>query len=277
MTAVIAVVLAFESSSGLASAYGIAVTGAMAIDAILAYFVARTRWHWSLPLAVAVFGLLLLVDLAFFGANALKIPSGGWFPLVLAALVFGLMRTWRLGRKVLIDRLQKDAPPCEEFAARMSERPPHRVPGIAVFLTGRTETVPRSLLHNLKHNHVLHECIVIATVVPEGVPHIPDAQRVEVEHLPCNFHTARIHFGFMDTPDVPAALAGARLVDNDAQSTMRTTYFLSREVLVASPRPDLGPWSEQVFIALANMATSAAAFFHLPTNRVMEVGTQVEI
>ena len=277
MAAVIAVVLAFESSSSLASAYGIAVTGAMAIDAILAFFVARTRWHWSAPLAVAVFGLLLTVDLAFFGANALKIPSGGWFPLVLAALVFMLMRTWRQGRKVLIDRLVNNSPTCESFAAQIAERPPHRVPGIAVFLTGRAEVVPRALLHNLKHNHVLHDCIVIATVIPEEVPHIPDDERVTVEHLPGNFHRASIRFGFMDDPDVPAALARVRLVGDDADTTMRTSYFLSREVLVASPRPDLGPWSEQIFIALANMATSAVAFFRLPPDRVLEVGTQVEI
>jgi KUP system potassium uptake protein len=277
MAAVVAVVLAFESSSSLASAYGIAVTGAMAIDAVLAFFVARTRWRWSAPLALAVFGLLLLVDLAFFGANVLKIPSGGWFPLVLGALIFGLMRTWRLGRRALLERLTNNAPTCEQFAAQIAKRPPRRVPGIAVFLTARAEVIPRSLLHNLKHNHVLHDCVVVATVIPEEVPYIPDAERVAVEHLPGNFHRAQIRFGFMDDPDVPAALARARLIGTDADTAMRTTYFLSREVLVASPRPDLGPWSEQVFIALSNMATSAAAFFRLPPDRVLEVGTQVEI
>jgi len=277
MAAVIAVVLAFESSSGLAAAYGIAVTGTMTITAMLAYFVARTVWHWSKPLAVIVFGLLLMVDAAFFTACLLKIPYGGWFPLLLGALVFTLMRTWRHGRRVLIDRLTDNAPSCESFAAQMAERPPHRVPGIAVFLTGRSEVVPRALLHNLKHNHVLHDCIVIATVIPEEVPHIPDDERVTVEHLPGNFHRARIRFGFMDTPDVPSALARVRLTSDDTDTAMRTSYFLSREVLVASPRPDLGPWSEQVFIALANLATSGAAFFRLPPDRVLEVGTQVEI
>jgi KUP system potassium uptake protein len=273
---VIAVTLGFGSSSRLAGAYGIAVVGTMITGGVLALVVALTLWRWPPWFAVPVFALFLAIDLAFFGANLNKIPSGGWFPLVLAALGLCLMSTWRRGRRVVFDRLYRDAPALPSFLAGMRLRPPARVPGTAVFLTNNLDAVPRALLHNLKHNKVLHERVVTLRVVTEDVPRIAEPARVQVEHLGGNVHCVLVRYGFMESPDVPAALSRCQLGPPEP-NMMETSFFLSRETYIPSGRPDLPPWREQLFIHLANGALDATRFFKLPPERVVEIGSRIEI
>jgi KUP system potassium uptake protein len=276
MATVIAVVVGFGSSSALAGAYGIAVVGTMIASSLLALVVALTLWHWRPWLAAPLFALLLAIDLGFLGANLNKIPDGGWFPLALAALGLLLMSTWRRGRSTVFDRLYRQAPALPSFLASIKREPPARVPGTAVFLTNNLDVVPRALLHNLKHNQVLHERVVTLRVVTEDVPRVPRSERVEVEHLGANVHRVLVRYGFMETPDVPAALLPCQLGPPEL-SIMDTSFFLSRETYLRSGRPDLPPWREHLFILLANSALDATRFFKLPPDRVVEVGSQVEI
>ncbi len=276
LAGVVAVVVGFGSSSDLAGAYGIAVVGAMLIDVVLAFGVAWMLWRWRPCLAILAFGSLLAVDLAFLGANAIKIPQGGWFPILLAAGAFLLISTWRTGRRAMFDRLYRNAPQLPPFLARLTRIPPARVPGTAVFLTNNLDVVPRALLHNLKHNKVLHERVVLLRVVTEGVPRVPDCERVQVEHLGGNVHRVLVRYGFMESPDVPDVLMPCQLGPPEL-SMMETSFFLSRETYIPSARPDLPRWREQLFIELANSALDATRFFKLPPDRVVEVGSQVEI
>jgi KUP system potassium uptake protein len=276
LAGVVLLVLAFQSSSNLAAAYGIAVCGTMAITAVLAGFVARSRWGWSPPLVMAVFGTFLAIDLTFLGANSLKILAGGWFPIVLAAAVFALMSTWRRGRELMFERLYQGTPSLRAFMTSLSRRPPIRVPGTAVFLTANPDAVPRALLHNLKHNKVLHERVVVLKVETEDVPRVPKSERLEIEHLGANFHRVVVRYGFMERPDVPAALRSCQLGPPEP-TLMDLSFFLSRETFLPSPRPNLPRWREQVFIHMANLALDATRFFRLPADRVVEVGSQVEI
>jgi KUP system potassium uptake protein len=276
LAGVILLVLGFQSSSNLAAAYGIAVSAAMAIDSVLAGIVARSHWRWSSALVVVVFGMFLAVDLTFLSANALKILAGGWFPLALAAVVFFLMSTWRRGREIMFERLYLGAPSLRSFLTSLSQRPPARVPGTAVFLTANPDRVPRALLHNLKHNKVLHERIVVLKVETEDVPRVPDSERLEVDHLGANFHRVVLRYGFMERPDVTGSLTFCQLGPPEP-TVMDTSFFLSRETFLPSARPDLSWWQEQVFIHMANAALDATRFFKLPPDRVVELGSQVEI
>jgi KUP system potassium uptake protein len=276
MVAVVAVVVGFGSSGALAAAYGIAVVGAMTIDGVLACTVALTLWRWSPPVAGLAFAGFLAVDLAFLGANALKIPAGGWFPIVLAAVAFALMSIWHKGREGLFERLYRAAPSLRSFLAAAIERPPLRVPGTAVFLTSHSDNVPRALLHNLKHNKVLHERVVVLKVRTEEVPRLRDAERLEVEPLGANFHRVVLRYGFLEQPDVPAALALCQLGAPEP-TRMDTSFFVSRETFIPSVRPDLSPWRERLFIQMAGTALDATRFFRLPPDRVVELGTRVEI
>jgi KUP system potassium uptake protein len=276
MVAIVAVVVGFGSSSELAAAYGIAVVGAMSIDAVLACIVAITLWRWHPVAAGLAFASFLTIDLAFFGANALKIPAGGWFPIVFAAGVFALMSTWRTGREALFQRLYRGAPPLRSFLASVTRQPPTRVPGTAVFLTGNSDMVPRALLHNLKHNKVLHERVVVLKVQTEEVPQVPDTQRVQVEHLGGNFHRVLLRYGFLEHPNVTAALLQCQLGAPEP-TYMDTSFFLSRESLIPSEHPDLQPWREQIFLQMSNTALDATRYFRLPPDRVVEIGSQVEI
>jgi KUP system potassium uptake protein len=276
MVAIVAVVVGFGSSSQLAAAYGIAVVGAMSIDAVLACIVAVTLWRWH-PLAAGLaFASFLAVDLAFFSANALKIPAGGWFPIAFAAAVFALMSTWRTGREALFQRLYRGAPPLRSFLASVTRQPPTRVPGTAVFLTGNSDMVPRALLHNLKHNKVLHERVVVLKVQTEDVPQVPESERVQVEHLGGNFHRVLLRYGFLEHPNVTAALLQCQLGAPEP-TYMDTSFFLSRESLIPSEHPDLQPWREQIFMQMTNTALDATRYFRLPPDRVVEIGSQVEI
>lgn len=276
LAGVIALVLGFQSSSNLAAAYGIAVSGTMAITAVLAGIVARSHWGWPLALVVAVFGAFLAVDLTFLSANALKIFAGGWFPIALAAAVFVLMSTWRRGREIMFDRLYRGAPSLPSFLTSLPSRPPARVPGTAVFLTANPDAVPRALLHNLKHNKVLHERVVVLKVETEDVPRVPNSERLEIEHLGANFHRVLVRYGFMERPNVTAALRSCQLGPPEP-TLMDTSFFLSRETPLPSARPDLPRWREQIFVHMANAALDATRFFRLPPDRVVEIGSQVEI
>jgi KUP system potassium uptake protein len=276
LVAVLALVLGFGSSSALASAYGIAVTGTMAIDTILLYFVVARVWRWGRYTAMVLCGVLLAIDLAFLCANSVKVLQGGWFPLAIAAAVFLVISTWRRGRELLFDRLRPGAIPVEPLLASIAAHPPQRVPGTAVFLTAGREGVPHAMLHNLSHNKVLHERVVLLTVLTENVPYVEDAQRVEVSELGAGFYRMSVRYGFKDDPDLPRALTLPNALGLEFEM-METSFFLSRQTIVPTRAPGMALWREKLFAALSRNSGSATEFFRIPTNRVVELGTQIEI
>ena len=272
---VVLIVLIFKSSGALAAAYGIAVTGVMVIDTLHASIVARRQWRWNFRVVVILFGALALIDLAFLASNALKIVEGGWLPLAIAGAVFVVMETWRLGRRAHQERIRTESLPLDLFLER-ADKTPVRVAGTAVFLTARGDAVPGALLHNLKHNKVLHERVLLTNVAVEDTPFVAPEKRIEVNKLGKGFFSVRIHHGFFETPDVPRALREARpfglSVDLDT-----ATFFVGRETLVPGEHPALGRWRTWIYTQLAQNALSPAKFYHLPPNRVVELGTQVTI
>ncbi len=276
MICCIGLVIGFGSSSNLAAAYGIAVTTTMVITTLLFFFVLVDRWRWPLPLAVLLCGSFLLFDLAFFGATAAKIAHGGWFPLTVAAVVFTLMSTWKTGRRILYERLQSNAWPLEDFRDTIIASPPARVPGTAVFMSGNPRMIPSALLHNLKHNKVLHQRIVLLSVVTEGVPQFPDSQRLTLENAGDGMYQILLRYGFMEEPNVPAALQTVEL-DGWKFNLMETTFFLGRETIIPSAQPGMALWRENLFMVMSRNARSATHFFGLPPNRVIELGMQIEI
>ena len=277
MVACIGLVLGFQSSSRLAAAYGVAVTTTMVVTSILFFVVAREKLRWSLLTAILVGGLFLVIDLAFWGANLLKIPHGGWFPLVVGAIVFTLLTTWKQGRQILASRMRERVLPLDMFVQNILDHPPARVPGTAVYMYSNPGGTPPALLHNLKHNKVLHERVLFLSIITDEVPHVPRAGRIEVKHVDNGIYTATLHYGFMQDVDVPSAL----LLLNEHGvpfKPMETSYFLGRETLIASKRPSgMAIWREKLFAAMSNNARSAASFFRLPPNQVVELGTQVEL
>jgi KUP system potassium uptake protein len=276
MVSTIAIVIGFGSSTALAAAYGIAVTLTMVITAVLLHVVATERWHWPPVVAFLVTGLFLSVDLAFFGANALKITHGGWLPLVIGALLFTLMTTWKTGRKLVAQRLTARAVPIEQFLAAVAEQPPTRVPGTAVFMTAQPRGTPPALAHNLRHNKVLHQHVVTLTVTTEPVPHVPRAQQIAVRPLGQGVYDMTVRYGFMEDPNVPAAIARASR-DGLAVDANDITYFLGRETLIVTRSPGMAMWRERLFVLMTRNAVRATAFFKLPAERVVELGVQVEI
>ena len=276
LAAIIALVVGFRNSDNLAGAYGIAVTMAMLIDSILIFVVMRRLWNWPVPVAILIATPLLLIDLTFLASNALKIPEGGWFPLLVGAIVFTLLTTWKRGRSLLMRRLADDAMPLELFIQSIEASPPTRVPGTAVFLTSTQNRVPHALLHNLKHNKVLHERVVFLTIVTEDIPYVPDEERYEIKPLGCDFFRMVANYGFKDDPDVPELLedCGRRGFVFDM---METSFFVSRETLFATVTPGMALWREKLFVSMSKNATKASEFFQVPTNRVVELGTQVEL
>ena len=268
-------VLGFRSSDNLAAAYGIAVTGTFAIDTILVFIFMRISW--DLDFLPTVLGMLvfLCIDLSFFGANALKIPDGGWFPLAVAGTVFLLLMTWKQGREIVARRLRETSVPIEPFLAGIALDPPIRVPGTAVFMTGSATGVPAALLHNLKHNKVLHERVVLLTVRPAEVPYYPPEDRLAVTHLGQEFHRVIARFGYMDDVDIPRAMSecpcGMKF------DPMETTFFFSRENLIPTRGGGMPIWREHLFAVMARSAASPMSFFRIPPNRVIEMGTQLEI
>ncbi|HEX2761294.1 MAG TPA: KUP/HAK/KT family potassium transporter, partial [Rhizomicrobium sp.] len=272
---VVLIVLIFKSSDALAAAYGIAVTGVMVIDTFNAGIVAERQWKWPFLFAVFLFGAMGISDLTFFVANALKIPEGGWLPLLLAFAVFLVMDTWRRGRRVHLEKVRSESLPLNLFLER-ADKSTTRVAGLGVFLSSRTDIVPGALLHNLKHNKVLHERVVIANVVVEDTPVVKPEHRLEVEKLGKGFYTVRIHHGFFETPDVPQAMEDARRFGL-ALDVPTATFFIGRETLVPADHSEMPRWRNWLYRQLAGNAMSAARFYHLPPNRVVELGTQITI
>lgn len=272
--AVAVLVLAFGSSGALAAAYGIAVTGTMIITTLLVYVVARRHWGWGPVRGALILGAFLAADLAFFGANLVKLPDGGWFPLAFALVLFLLMSTWKRGRELLKLRRDQDAMPLDEFARGLTHSDIPVTPGTAVYLTPHPDQVPHALLHSLKHFKSLHERVVILNVAFSDQPFVPTHRRVQVESLNARLHRVRVRFGFMDKPDLTKTLRtcagkGMPCAPED------TTFILGRETLIARKRADMAWWREKLFIGLARNAGSLADYFNLPTNRVVELGAQV--
>ncbi|WP_329742465.1 potassium transporter Kup [Dyella sp. A6] len=274
---VLVAVLGFRSSDNLSAAYGIAVTGTMAITTLLALVVARRQWHWN-GFVVVLGGIVLLaIDLSLFSANVIKIDHGGWFPLVLGLGVFVLMTTWRRGRELVVREIKQGGLALAPFIQNIGEHPPIRVPGTAVFLTANQEAVPHSLLHNLKHNKVLHERNVLLTVEILETPVAEADERIRIASLGGEFYSIELQFGFAEDPNVPLALS--QCARNGLPfDMMDTTFFLSRETVVAHKRrPGMALWRDKLFVFMARNALPATAFFQIPGNRLIELGAQVEI
>jgi KUP system potassium uptake protein len=274
MLAVMILVLGFRSSNNLAAAYGIAVTGDMVITSLLATVVVAKAWKWGWGRAIALFSCFLAVELVFLAANILKIPDGGWFPLVAGMGVFILMTTWKRGRLLLSERLQGERLELSLFLESLAASMPTRVAGTAVFLNADPKGVPHALLHNLMHNKVLHERVVLLSVQSFDVPYVPDIDRVEARHLRDNFWSVVVQYGFKDEPDIPRALAQCDTVGLEF-NTLDTSYFIGRETLIPRLGSDMAYWREKLFVAMFRNAGSATAYFRIPSNRVVELGTQV--
>ncbi|HOE43961.1 MAG TPA: potassium transporter Kup [Rhodoferax sp.] len=274
--AVMALVLGFRSSSNLAAAYGIAVTGTMMIDTVLVAFVAVLAWRWSPWLAVPLLGALLLLDFAFFSANVIKLLQGGWFPVVVALASFTTLTTWRRGRSLLFQEMGNLTMPLDQFIRSIEGAALKRVSSTAVYLTSRLEGAPSALLHNIKHNEVLHARNVLATVLTAEVPYVAEPDRIEIIDIGNSFYRVFIRYGFMEQPDLPKALVacGELGLVFDME---KTSFFLSREVVVPKLAPPMMMWRELFFILMLRNAQSATDFFRIPTNRVVELGTLVEI
>ena len=269
-------VVFFKSSSAIAAAYGVAVTTTMVLTTILVYFYARDHWRWTKLSAIAIVTPIFVITLAFWGASMMKIPHGGWFALVVGLAIMTLMTTWRRGRAILADRLRSRAMPLATFTANIKKEPPTRVPGMAIFMTSALDGVPPALLHNLRHNKVLHEQVVLMTVQTLEVPYVPREERYQVLHVSPGIFTMTVHYGFMDTPNVPAVLlrCDAEHIKFDASEV---TYFLGRETVLATSRPGMAIWREKLFSFMAANAQRATTYFQIPSTQVVEIGLQVEL
>jgi KUP system potassium uptake protein len=276
LAAIIAAVIGFGSSSALASAYGLAVSGTMLITTLLTFFVVRYGWGYSLGVCLFSTSFFMFIDAAFFSANMLKFVEGGWFPLAMGTLLFTLMVTWRRGREILFGHLKASAIDLKPFLKSLFAAPPARVEGTAVFLAGTLDSVPRAMLHNLAHNKVLHERVVFMTVVIKDIPWVPFGERIELEPLGRNCYQLKINFGFKNQPDVPRAL---RLCKSQGIefNMMETSFFVSREKVIPTPGDGMALWRERLFAAMTRNAGSIVDYFSIPANRVIELGTQVEI
>jgi KUP system potassium uptake protein len=275
MVMVILLVLTFRTSSNLTAAYGIAVTGAMLIDTCLLAVLLFALWRWPVYYALPLLAVFFLVDGAYFAANLTKVPDGGWFPLMIGIVVFVLLTTWAKGRKLMIERLREAAMPIKVFI-HSAANSASRVPGTAVFMTSTPDGVPHALLHNLKHNKVLHERVVLLTVKITDEPFVAEENRVKADDLGQGFHRLILRYGFMQDADVPAALRQVQIAGGDFRM-METSFFLARQTLLPSARPGMMIWREKLFAWMLRNAESAMEFFRLPTNRVVELGSQVEI
>jgi KUP system potassium uptake protein len=273
---VIWLVLTFKTSSNLASAYGIAVTATMVITTALAYVVARRKWHWGLPRALSIFGLFLIIDMAFFSSNMTKIEAGGWVPLAIGALVYLLMTTWQKGRRILYRRLKERSISIEEFCAQLLRSPPLRVSGTAMYMSGDPWGVPVPLLHNLKHNKVLHERIAILTIVTKEVPVVSKDHRVQIQEIIPNFYRIMVYYGFKEIPKMKHILEACRNQDIHF-NVHETTFVLGRETILPSNTPGMPIWRERLFALMSRNAQRPTAFFRIPPNQVIEVGIQIEI
>jgi KUP system potassium uptake protein len=276
LVGVLLLVALFRSSSALASAYGIAVTGTMVVTGVMAFVVIRNVWNWSWMAAAALMLPLLFIDLTFLGANLLKVIEGGWVPLAFGGLVMVVMYTWRRGTRLLLEKTRRQEIPLNDLVRMLEKKPPLRVPGTAVFLTSTPASAPTALMHSLKHYKVLHEHNVILTIETEQAPKVETAERVAIERVGQTFTRVLLRFGFMEMPHVPRALAIARKL-GWTFDIMSTSFFLSRRALKPAARSGMPRWQDHLFIMLARMANDATDYFQIPTERVVEVGTQVTI
>jgi KUP system potassium uptake protein len=277
MIAVIALVLAFRTSTSLASAYGVSVAGTMLIDTLLLALLARSQWKrarvWVLPVCLVV----VIIDIGFLVANGVKFFHGAWFPVVLGIVVFTLLRTWRRGRELLHAEVRKEGIQIDIFLPGLMLAPPVRVPGTAIFMTADKGVVPHALMHNLKHNKVLHERNVFLTVETLQVPYAAKDRRLKIEPIGDDFYRVLIRYGFMETPDVPQALMGSCDRGGIYFDPMDTTYFASRETIVAGAHRGMPVWRDKLFAVMHRNAAPATGFFRIPGNRLVELGAQVEI
>ena len=266
----------FRSSSALASAYGIAVSGTMVVTGIMAFVVMWRMWRWSPILAAALMIPFLLIDLTFFSANMLKVVEGGWVPLLLGGIVMLIMYTWRRGSRLLFEKTRRLETPLADLVRMLERKPPQRVPGTAVFLTSDPKSAPTALLHSLKHYRVLHERNVILSVESTHTPRVDPAKRIRIEPVGSTFMCVYLRFGYMETPNIPKALGMARKLGLQFD-IMSTSFFLSRRALRPATRSGMPRWQDRLFITLARSANDATDYFQIPTDRVVEVGTQVTI
>jgi len=276
LTGVLLLVALFHSSSALASAYGVAVTGTMVVTAIMAFIVVHKVWGWSLPATVALVAPVLLVDTTFLMANLLKVIEGGWVPLALGSVVMVIMYTWRRGTKLLFDKTRRQETPLDHLVAMLEKKPPQRVNGTAVFLTSDPVSAPTALMHSLKHYKVLHEKNVILSIKTDHRPRVPHEERVRIEPVGQTFSRVALRFGYMERPNVPQALGIARKLGWQFD-IMSTSFFVSRRKLRPAARSSMPVWQDRLFISLARAADDATDYFQIPTGRVVEVGTQVMI
>ena len=275
-TAVVLLTLLFELSANLASAYGIAVAGTMVVDATLGIIVLRCCWHWRLPSALATLGPFVLIATLFLSANSLKIPSGGWLPILFGCALVLVMLTWRRGTAILAEKTRRIEVSLRDLVHRLDSKPPHRVPGTAIFLTGNPDGAPTALLHNLKHNKIIHERNIILTIRTEQMPRVEPEQRATIAELSPSFQQITMSFGYMETPNILKGIAACRKLGLTFD-IMSTSFFMSRRSLKASPHSGMPVWQDKVFIALAGSADSATDYFHIPAERVVEIGAQVTI
>ena len=276
MVATIGLVLGFRTSSSLAAAYGVAVSTTMVITTILAYVVARERWKWPIAAALALSAAFIVIDLAFFGANLLKIAHGGWFPLLVAAGVYTLLSTWKRGRQIVADRLRTSTLALDKFLELVHELKPARVAGTGVFMSASAEGVPAALVHHLKFNRALHERIVLLTIDIEERPHVPRGDRVTIEPLEGGLTRLVGHYGFMDTANV-VEIVGRAEAQGLKVDVADATFYLGREIVVVSPRPGMARWREHLFVLMLRNARRAVDFFRIPSDRVVELGIKVEL
>jgi KUP system potassium uptake protein len=276
LSVVLIAVIGFGSSDKLAGAYGIAVTATMFATTILTFFVTRYRWHLPLALCFGATGFFIIMDVMLFSASTLKLFHGGWFPLLLGAILFTIMLTWKRGRELVFENLQKHAIPLDDFLDSLFVAPPTRVYGTAIFLRGESDGVPHALLHNLSHNKVLHERVVFLTVLMREVPYVPVAEQIEVTKLGHNCFQLNINYGFKDEPDIPAILSHCERHGLQFEM-METSFFIARQTVISAPGGGMAPWREHLYVAMSRNARGAADYYQIPTNRVIELGTQVEI
>ncbi len=269
-------VFEFQTSSRLAAAYGIAVTATMVITTILTYVVMRKRWNWSPFITIPFLVVFIAIDMAFFSANSLKFFDGGFVPILLAIVIFSMMTTWKKGRLILSERLRELSLPLNKFIEDFVPQISKRTPGSAIFMTANFGITPPALLQNANHNQVLHENIVLFTIATKPIPHVPDEDRVEVNSIGENFYTVVVHYGFMDTPNVPAALQLCRKHGLIIEAE-KTIFFVGRETLIATHRPGMAVWREHMFAFMSRNAQRATDYFQIPSNRVVEIGTVVEL
>ncbi len=276
MLSTVGLVLGFKSSSNLAAAYGVSVTATMVITTCLYFAIACLLWRWSVLWTALLMVPFLMIDLSFFGANIVKIAHGGWFPLVVAAALFTIATTWKRGRELLAVQVLKQLMPLEGFMGSLKHAPPQRVRGTAIFLTGNPTNAPLAMAHNLKHNKVLHQRVILLTIVNKEVPYVDPAERLEYEELGDGFHRLIAHYGFMETPNIPRLLNSC-VSKGLTFNMLETTFFLGRETVIPAKKKGMMVWRKRLFAALTRNAQPVNAYFQIPPNRVIEVGTQIEL